>query len=443
MTGPFDFDPQQRRGIFTWPNYPGQVVTSPADPTPTVTPDSFSTPATRLHADRGGDSLRVRPLLGATLALLSIGGLLVASLTTRLDTAVADGTTPALAAISDTLSSSIPAETSPSPSSPSTSPASTPSSVPSPTQWNVFFIGDSLLTRRIAKNVNPFAKQKPLIGSASLSVVNVETAITNSTKRQTKEYVFNSPPRFAELMSEAGIDVGSLANNHSLDYGDQGLIDSIDALKDASITPIGAGVNLDAAIRPSVHLVGDIKVAIFAASQVIPNGSWLAMPNRIGVASLSKGAPDLPTKAMLEAIRQAKASNDVVLVMMHWGIEKDSCPTPVQIKTGKMLRDAGATAVVGAHPHVLQPIATEGDGIVAYSIGNFIWDPRSGVTADTGILELKFTGKELSGVVFHAHTLDRNGWAVPASRDANRRVQKQVSRKCKGADGSTPWPGNR
>ena len=131
-------------------------------------------------------------------------------------------------------------------------------------------------------------------------------------------------------------------------------------------------------------------------------------------------------------------SSDVVIVMMHWGIEKDQCPSDIQIRVAALLRRAGATAVIGAHPHVLQPIVRDGDGVIAYSLGNFIWDPRSGPSADTGIIELKFRGPDLDQVLFHPHRLDPLGWARGVRTSAERdRINAQVHRKCRGADGTT------
>jgi Bacterial capsule synthesis protein PGA_cap len=433
------------------------VATSPAEPPPTAL---LILDAVRPSQGRP-DQRRVRQLLGGTLGLFSIGGLLslglspseaavnigtARSIETSIETNVlVNGASPAEPPLPTRNHVSTPTTISPTTISAATISAATigPTSTAVDTKrWNVFFGGDSLLTRRIPDGVSPFDGQRPRMDSASLSIINVETAITNSTTKQTKEFVFNSPPRFAQLMKDGGIDVGSLANNHSLDFGDQGLLDSIDSLTDAGIAAVGAGVNLRAAVKPSIHKVGALSIAVFGASEVIPAASWPATPNHIGVASLAKQGTDEATETLLAAIREAKKTNDVVLVMMHWGRERDTCPTDVQIRTGKLLRDAGATAVVGAHSHVLQPIVGDASGgVVAYSIGNFIWDPRSGLAADTGILELVFEETKLIDVVFHPHRLDARGWAAPVNDEGSKaRIQRQVTKSCTGADGSAPWP---
>jgi hypothetical protein len=309
------------------------------------------------------------------------------------------------------------------------------SSVPN-SEWTLMVVGDSLLTRKIGEGVNPFDRARPSLRSADLSIVNVETAISDATTKEPKQFNFKSPVKFAELMRDAGVDVGSLANNHSLDFGDQGMIDTVDALRDAGLNPIGAGVNRQRALAASRHSIKGVRVAVIAASQVIPSPSWIATDSSIGVAAAGKTLTDEDTRALTQAIASAKADADVVVVYMHWGQERAVCPTELQRKTADVLHKAGASIVVGAHPHVLQPIVRNGNDITAYSVGNFIWDPRSGITGDTGILELRFVGATVSDVVFHPHRLDGNGWAAPVSGADQNRIEGQIERSCVGADGT-------
>ena len=187
---------------------------------------------------------------------------------------------------------------------------------------------------------------------------------------------------------------------------------------------------------------------MFGASQIIPAGSWVATSSQAGIASAGKHVIDRNTENLLNAVRAAKASNDVVLVVLHWGIEGNVCPSAVQRSLGARLRAAGATAVLGAHPHVLQPIvvdvkpsaASQGPdrGLIAYSMGNFIWDPRSGATGETGLLELRFNGANLVGHQFHPHRLDGNGWAssVDPASPTGKRTTALVANPCPGAKGS-------
>ena len=104
--------------------------------------------------------------------------------------------------------------------------------------------------------------------------------------------------------------------------------------------------------------VGATCIAVLAASQIIPAASWVASANHAGIASAGKHRFDQNTVRLLAAVTEAKRANDVVIVIMHWGIEGDPCPSPIQMQLGTQLAKAGATAVLGAHPHVLQPVVT-------------------------------------------------------------------------------------
>ena len=336
------------------------------------------------------------------------------------------------------------------PSAPTTTPTAGPptpgSDIPrSSRTWTLAFGGDTLLTRRVSPATDPFAGIEPPLADADLAIVNLETAISSRGRAQVKDFTFRSAPSFADVIARAGVDVVSLANNHSLDFGLDALDDTVDNLGRVRVAHVGAGRNLAEALAPAEFDIGGTTVAVFGASQIIPNGAWPATATRPGIASAGKHAVNRETQQLLAAVRGAKAANDVIVVVLHWGIEGDPCPSAVQRKLGRLLLDAGATAVLGAHPHVLQPVVPVttlgGDAVIAYSLGNFIWDPRGGATGETGVLELRFDGTRLVGVSFAPHRLDGNGWALAVERSgsAGRAISARVGRRCPGALGVSSW----
>jgi poly-gamma-glutamate capsule biosynthesis protein CapA/YwtB (metallophosphatase superfamily) len=309
------------------------------------------------------------------------------------------------------------------------------------------FGGDTLLTRRVNPSANPFAQIRPALATADLAILNLETALTTRGLPQTKSFVFRSTPSFARRMADAGIDVVSVANNHTLDYGTVGLTDTLRNLAEAQVRATGAGENLQEALRPAFVRIGDtspsVCVAVLGASQIIPSGAWIARATRPGIAAAGAHRINADTGRVLAAVRAAAEVSDVVVVVMHWGIEGAPCPEPVQRKLGVLLRDAGATVVLGAHPHILQPIVTDTarsgkrvntKGLIAYSLGNFIWDPRSGATGDTGVLEVRFSGTAFSGHTFYPHRLNANGWAstVNAASTTGKRIISRTTNRCGG-----------
>lgn len=345
------------------------------------------------------------------------------------------------ATTSTTATATATSTTAPAPTTSPTAPDARSSPPAEPLRWTVRFGGDSLLTRRVGAETDPFAAIRPSLAAADLAIVNAETAIGTSGRAAIKTYTFQSPPVFARMMATAGVDIASLANNHSLDFGVGALDETIRNLRAAGVSPVGAGRNRAEALLPVSRTVHGVRVAVLAASQIIPGPDWVAGDGRPGISSAGKHVIDANTQHVVRAVAAARASHDVVLVIMHWGIEGDPCPSGVQRQLARLLRAAGATAVLGAHPHVLQPIVAGGKGadagLVAYSMGNFIWDPRAGASADTGVIELVFDGPRLTAHRFYPHRLNGNGWAdaVDPQSAAGKRITDRVRRACPGASG--------
>ena len=111
-----------------------------------------------------------------------------------------------------------------------------------------------------------------------------------------------------------------------------------------------------------------------------------------------------------------------MIVAVHWGLERDTCPSNDQRLLARQLLDAGADAIIGHHPHVLQPVELVGDKLVAYSLGNFVWHARSGILGETGVLQIDFDGDEVVAWDLHPHVLDTNGAPTPA--DDGERVER-------------------
>jgi Bacterial capsule synthesis protein PGA_cap len=319
---------------------------------------------------------------------------------------------------------------------PTTTPTpTTPTPSTPPTPWTLTFGGDTLYTRslnRLRPERTPFARVSPALESSDFAIVNLETALTTRGRAQSKTFTFRSPPGFAAVIREAGIDAVSLANNHTLDFGVTGFEDTLDALDATGVARIGGGRTRTEALEPHIIERGGVRVALLGATQIVPGPSWVADDNRPGLATVGKEISDSPTQRLLQAVRTSRTRADLVVVVLHWGIEGDSCPSRIQRKLARELHGAGAAIVLGAHPHVLQPIEQDGLNLTAFSLGNFIWDPRSGATADTGTLEIQLIGSKLSGYTFYPHRLDGNGWANaidPLSKSAER-VVLRTTRTC-------------
>ena len=292
--------------------------------------------------------------------------------------------------------------------------------------WTLLAGGDVLLDLTEPEGVDPFTKVEPSLSSADVAIVNLEMAITERGEPYDKEFVFRAPGSAALTLAGAGIDVVSLANNHILDFGSVGLEDTISVLDEVGILRPGAGANNAEAYAPRVLVLdNEIRVAFVSASAIIPGG-FSAGAERPGIADAKWAIP-----RVLAAVRAAASGNDVVVVSIHWGVERATCPSQDQRGLAQQLIEAGANLILGHHPHVLQPIETFDRTVIAYSLGNFAWHPRYGITGDTGVLEIFFDGPIVEGYQFHPHILDYLGGAMPVdSGDRYDRIIDIVEGRC-------------
>lgn len=252
----------------------------------------------------------------------------------------------------------------------------------------IALVGDILPAARVLDYMNqygfdyPFRETSRLLTAADITAGNLETSITKrGTPEQNKEYVYRGPQEALVPIKEAGFDFLSLANNHTMDYGWEGLSDTMDALDEAEIKHAGSGNDEVEAFTPA-YLEGNGKsVAFVGLTQVVPKVEWKAGRNHPGLAEAYS------FERAVAAVKEARGNADVVVVMVHWGKERTDMPVMQQQSLARALVDAGADLVVGSHPHVLQGFESYKGKWIAYSLGNFVFPGMSPPsTAETGIL---------------------------------------------------------
>ncbi|MGN6678149.1 MAG: CapA family protein [Streptosporangiaceae bacterium] len=248
------------------------------------------------------------------------------------------------------------------------------------------FAGDVHFTGRTAKLLRrpatAFGPIAPLLRSADLTVVNLETAVTSGGTPQPKYYHFRTRPAAFAALRDAGVDIANMANNHVLDYGRTGLADTLAAARAAHFPVRGSGANAAAAWSPYIVTVKGVKIAFLGVSQVAElASSWVATKTRSGEAHA------INLRRTLAAVRAARKVADVVIVIMHWGTEGQACPDANQLALAPKLARAGANIIVGSHAHVLQGSGWLGRTFVAYGMANFLWWEAS-YSTNTGVLLL-------------------------------------------------------
>lgn len=235
----------------------------------------------------------------------------------------------------------------------------------------------------------PFVQMRQHFSDAQIVFGNVEGPLTDRGEPEPdKKYVFRSPPaKVSAALKQAGFNVVSLANNHTLDYGADGLAQTIEALEAAGIRHAGAGADLQAARQPVMFQVDGQRIAILAYSMTLPE-NFFAGINKPGTAFAHE---DQVRDDVMAARKQA----DIVLVSFHWGQEGKTELRDYQTKVGHLAIDSGASAVIGHHPHILQGIERYKDGIIIYSLGNFTFGSYSMNAARSVVAKLRFRNGSL------------------------------------------------
>lgn len=313
----------------------------------------------------------------------------------------------------------------------------------------IAFAGDmhfeGVLRARLDDPANALAPIAAQLGAADVTVVNFESAVgTSGIPEPNKRYIFRAPPSALTALAAAGVDVVTMANNHGMDYGPDGLADTLDAAAqaraDGTVQVVGVGADAAQAFAPAVVDVRGTTVAVIGASQPDdptsdPTAQWAATDTAPGIATA------LDPALLLRAVRQASGSADIVVVYLHWGIQGESCPSPSQASLAAALADAGADVVVGSHAHRLQGgglLGGAGPGAatyVAYGLGNFVWYSRnSDAAVTTGVLTVTVDGGRVTREAWAPARIGEDGLPAFASGPQARQLtaERDALRDCTG-----------
>ena len=262
-------------------------------------------------------------------------------------------------------------------------------------------VGDVTFGSRVADEIRakgpryPWLSVAGLLRSADLATANLEGAVSNrGAPLAGKEYTFRGPPAaLAAAARFAGIDVFSVANNHSLDFGLTAFFDTLRTARRHKVATVGGGANLRGARRPTILRAGGVRVAFLGYSDVRPLG-FTAGTTAAGTA------PAYPELIAFD-VRRARQRAEIVVVWFHWGVERALRPDVRQQELAAAALNAGAAVVLGAHPHVLQPVARpDRRRLVAWSLGNFVFPAHSSLTERTGVLLLRLDARGVRGYSF-------------------------------------------
>jgi poly-gamma-glutamate synthesis protein (capsule biosynthesis protein) len=287
---------------------------------------------------------------------------------------------------------------------------------------DVHFPANTNLGRRLATDpANALGETVPaLLAGANLSMVNLESALTNGTcpEPQSKQYVYDAPASAITAFEHAQVTLITETNNHGEDCGPSGLQMAIQARTESGYPILGIGQNISDAFTPYRATINGEKIVVIAATQVIDAGlqeAWTATASQPGLASAYE------VRALVSAVEAARRSADTVVVYLHWGTEQQACPNSLQEPLAQLLVRAGADIVVGTHAHVLLGGGYLGRAYVDYGLGNFAFYDNSPPENESGSLLITVTGRHIDGVTWRPAVIE-DDLPQPLTGDAATRA---------------------
>ncbi|MBF4475245.1 CapA family protein [Methanobacterium formicicum] len=221
-------------------------------------------------------------------------------------------------------------------------------------------VGDVYL--KVQDHQDPFFNVHSIFKEKDILFGNLETPLVNKGQKSNKAVVLHSDPKNVEYLKNADFDVLNLANNHILDFGEEGFRSTIKVLRENNLKYLGSEYK-----KPGKVIFLEEKGIKFAF-----------LGYTIGRLKTSKNVyvNKLKEQKILADINLIKDKCDFVIVSLHWGTENVFYPSPSQIKLAHKIIDNGADLILGHHPHVIQGIEEYNNGLIAYSLGNFQFDPK-------------------------------------------------------------------
>ncbi|MGH3506417.1 MAG: CapA family protein [Nocardioidaceae bacterium] len=293
-------------------------------------------------------------------------------------------------------------------------PITTPAGQNRPEITTVVVAGDIMLGRRVASEApgGAGATLLPLsdrLAAADMTIGNLESTLSDDGFPRQGDDSFAADPSVLRALDRAGFDLLSMANNHTGDYGDRALRQTLRRIEASPIHHVGAGQDAAGAWRPIVLESDGIRFGFVAfnaigetprATRARPGAAEIRMQPRTG--PLNRADLD----RMRRTVSRLAERVDVVMVLPHWGDQYTNIPHPDQRRVGAALVRSGADVVVGGHPHWVQGVQVERGGLIAHSLGNFVFDMDFSVpTREGALMELVFWGDVLRQARFTPYVI--------------------------------------
>lgn len=287
------------------------------------------------------------------------------------------------------------------------------------------YIAERLGMQRVLAPVRAIAR-------AELSIVNLECVVSTGGRRAVAKgeggpYYFRARPQMLEILTTAGVDLVTTANNHSGDYGPDAVLEHLQWLRDTGLAQAGSGANLEAALAPAILPAGPYNVAVFSVDATQPR--FAATVDAPGSAYLSLDDPSAWQACLVARIAKAREQAHVVLVAVHWGANHAERPDAKQSAVGRALIEAGADAVLGASAHRLHGIELHQGRPILHDAGDLLFDARRTDGGEGGVFELEIGARGVERVVFVPVAV---GFGQSIEREGPQRLQaaRRYAERC-------------
>jgi poly-gamma-glutamate synthesis protein (capsule biosynthesis protein) len=258
----------------------------------------------------------------------------------------------------------------------------------------LLFGGDVMFCRDVRKQMLaaqdpalPFRKIAPLMFAADIAFVNLESPFSDRGPYYDHGLIFHAPPDAIAGLKLAGVAIASTANNHSRDCGPHGVEFTVGWLRSHAIVPLGSSESESVTHQGVILARQGVRFGFLGYTFDQQNGNWHDLDPRIAMAD---------TSVMQRDVAALRKRADLVIVSMHHGVEYMKKPTQAQIAFAHAAIDAGATLVIGHHPHVIEPMEAYHGGLIFYSLGNLVFDQYRRLETQHGeMAEISFLGTQI------------------------------------------------
>mgnify|MGYP001324536847 CR=1 FL=1 len=295
-------------------------------------------------------------------------------------------------------------------------------------------VGDIMLSRVVADKIAtkgedyPFKKVADWLADVDIAFGNLETPLTPGRRILTGEMVFRADSTLAATLARYNFSVLSLANNHTMNFGSAGMLDTVAALEQVGISPVGGGRDTEAASAPAFVERKGLRFAFLAYNDddVVPD-NYAAQAGKPGTNFMS-------VEKVRDAVREAKEEADFVIVSMHSGTEYEADHGQRQEEFARAAIDAGAEIVLGHHPHVVQDVEIYKGKYIFYSFGNFIFDQMWSQETRQGLgAKIYFSRSGVSRIALYPLRIDDYAQPNLVSNEEGRKILERLQQNLSGA----------